>query len=415
MSGPAIRTVLAVCLIAVVFLGAHAAKLRSAGYNYAVTADANYDFSRTRVRSLDAELRGGQVMIPARPPTADGVLMSVRLRSTLLGRWFDPSVQIDAGAETFTQTFERGGSGLRYLNLSNFPLGSMTPIRLRGHFVEISDQTVQIRYLASDVDAAHQTLLVLSPHPDDAEIAAFGLYAHHDAYVVTLTAGEAGEAGTFARFPGRAAFLEKGRTRAWNSRAVPMLGGLSPDHTANLGYFDGTLAAMHAHPEVAVTSLESAADTLAEFRQGRAPQLIPERPDGRATWVNLVRDLEYIVEHVKPDLIVTPYPLLDAHPDHQLTTIALIEALRDLGWNQGILLLYTNHSPGSSRYRGAATPGFRAGIRRSGIQPPQPRRAGSQVPRTRCDDRYPRGNRARITPGQRAIPDNGTAEKALRR
>jgi LmbE family N-acetylglucosaminyl deacetylase len=129
-----------------------------------------------------------------------------------------------------------------------------------------------------------------------------------------------------------------------------MLGGLSPDRTANLGYFDGTLAAMRAHREVAVTSLESGADTLAEFRQGPAPELIPERADGRATWANLVSDLEYVVEHVKPDLIVTPYPLLDAHPDHQLTTIALIEALRDLRWNQGTLLLYTNHSPGSPRY-----------------------------------------------------------------
>jgi hypothetical protein len=37
-----------------------------------------------------------------------------------------------------------------------------------------------------------RTMLVIAPHPDDAEIAAFGVYAHRHATVASVTTGNAG-------------------------------------------------------------------------------------------------------------------------------------------------------------------------------------------------------------------------------
>ena len=134
------------------------------------------------------------------------------------------------------------------------------------------------------MDLDHQRILVLGTHPDDAEIAAFGVYADRDAYVITLTAGEAGELGPFERFEGAGAYREKGRNRAWNSVAVPMLGGLTIERTANLGYFDGTLTAMRERPEIPVRSLHADAETLDTFGRSQDASLIESRERRRATW-----------------------------------------------------------------------------------------------------------------------------------
>ena len=48
-----------------------------------------------------------------------------------------------------------------------------------------------LRLFANGLDLS-RPMLVLAPHPDDAEIAAFGVYAHRNATVVTVTTGNAG-------------------------------------------------------------------------------------------------------------------------------------------------------------------------------------------------------------------------------
>ena len=69
-----------------------------------------------------------------------------------------------------------------------------------------------------------------------------------------------------------------------------------------------------------------------------------------ATWANLVADLEHLVKTLQPDVVVTPYPRLDWHPDHKMSTVALVEALKNLNWQHGSLLLYANHLSSSDRY-----------------------------------------------------------------
>jgi LmbE family N-acetylglucosaminyl deacetylase len=346
-AGSAIASLFAVLLLYAALKAGHE---RLSAYHYDVRQDANYDFARVRPTRVRARMKDGHLDVPARLKSQNTVLLEVTVNSTILGHWFEPHIDIESTTGRFTQAFERGGSGLRYVNLSPLDLSSPASIQMRGNYLQIRDQDVTLDYLPSDLDIEHQRILLISPHPDDAEIAAFGLYDGRDAYLVTVTAGDAGDPGIFSMFAGSQAFLEKGRVRTWNSLVVPMLGGLAADRTANLGYFDGTLAAMKANPTQPVHALGSGLDSLAANRRAQSPDLISPRTDTHATWLNLVQDFEYLIKHVEPDIIVTPYPQLDAHPDHQLSTIALIQAIRNLHWMRGALLLYSNHLPANARY-----------------------------------------------------------------
>ena len=343
----------ALCLIGLLALVVHALRVRKSLYFYDVKADSVYDFSRTRAREIGAQMHNGRLLLPPKARPDDSVFAAVRIGATLLGHWFEPRLEIAASGQQLTQAFERGGAGLRYINLSSLDLSRETAVRLDGKFLHIAAQAVSLYYISSDLDLDHQRILLISPHPDDAEIAAFGLYSNRDTYVVTVTAGEGGEPedlGSFAVFGGANAYFEKGKTRAWNSVTVPMLGGVSVQRTANLGYFDETLQAMQRQPTVPVTSLHTGAQSLDAFGQAASAQFMIPRAARSATWNHLVEDLAYVMEHVNPDIVVAPYPRLDGHPDHKMSTAALLEALGKLNWKRGSLLLYTNHSVSSLWY-----------------------------------------------------------------
>jgi LmbE family N-acetylglucosaminyl deacetylase len=341
--------ILGACCLAAMFVLLKALRLRTAIYRYEVNSDQHYAFPPSRTSRVTARLLNGRLDVPPRTHTGGVVLLELRIRSTLLGHWFEPYLRIESSRGRWRQPFERAGSGLRYVDLSQILLDGETQLRLGGHHLNICDQAVVLYYLQHEIDLDHQRILVIGTHPDDAELAAFGVYADRDAYVITLTAGEAGEPGAFERFKGASVYLEKGRNRAWNSVTVPMLGGLSINRTANLGYFDGTLQAMKQHPETPVQSI-SGPEFLDAFGQSQDPSLLESRCHRRATWANLVVDLEHLIRSVQPDIIVTPYPRLDWHPDHKMSTVALVEALKNLNWRRGSLLLYANHFCSSDRY-----------------------------------------------------------------
>jgi LmbE family N-acetylglucosaminyl deacetylase len=342
--------ILGVCCLAVLVVLLQAVRRRNDIYHYDVSRDQHYDFPASRSSRIVSRLLNGSLDIPRAAQAGDVVLLELRIRSTLLGRWFEPYVELASTRRRCRQPFERGGSGLRYVELSPLGLAGETSLRLTGHHLKIGEQSVVLHYLQNELDLEHQKILVLGAHPDDAELAAFGVYAGRDAYVVTLTAGESGEPGAFERFDGAGVYLEKGRSRAWNSVTVPMLGGLSIGRTANLGYFDGTLQTMREQPTTAVRSRQAGVEFLDAFGQSQNPSLMPPRGNRTATWTNLVADLEHLVKTVQPDIVVTHYPRLDWHPEHKMSTVALVEALKNLNWRHGSLLLYTNHPSSSDRY-----------------------------------------------------------------
>ena len=271
----------------------------------------------------------------------DTALLSVQI--TADAAIVAPYVEIAAGGASDRQYFPPGDVGERWLNLT-FLRGAMvgTRIALRGEGVAFAAPAATLRLFDGGVDLS-KSILVLAPHPDDAEIAAFGLYANRSASVVTVTAGNAGVQTYEAVFddPGDL-YLFKGRIRVIDSITIPWQGGIPPERAFNMGYFDARLAEMHDKRDAVIPEMYRPNTDINVYRRENIGSLLPLRPR-ESTWGNLVDDTLTLLKKVKPAVIVAPHPQLDSHRDHQFTTVALSEALAQ--WNRPVtLLLYTNHA-----------------------------------------------------------------------
>ena len=186
-------------------------------------------------------------------------------------------------------------------------------------------------------------VLVVAPHADDAEIAAFGLYRNTDSMIVTLTAGEA-EPETFSHYNDnqQQAALLKGRVRAWDSIAIPKWAGVKEDRVVQLGYFCKHLERMHANPEQAVSSEFAGVSDTRVFRQFNSVKLASDQ-HGTASWKYLVEDLKELIDHHRPDFVVMPHLAVDPHKDHHYSTLAIKQALKESGQEGTQLLFYANH------------------------------------------------------------------------
>ncbi len=274
------------------------------------------------------------------------VLLAVQINADAAAT--DPYVEIAAGGASDRQYFPSGDAGERFLNLT-FVRGAMvgTRISLRGEGVTFTAPSARLRLFEGSPDLS-RSVLVLAPHPDDAEIAAFGLYANRNASVVTVTAGNAGSPTYEAVFddPGDL-YLFKGRIRVIDSITIPWQGRIPPERTFNMGYFDARLAEMHAKRDAVIPEMYRPNADINVYRRENVGSLLPLRPR-ESKWGNLVEDTLTLLKKVKPAVIVAPHPQLDTHRDHQYTTVALSEALAR--WNRPVtLLLYTNHA-GGNRY-----------------------------------------------------------------
>ncbi len=278
------------------------------------------------------------------------LILALRIRSGWLGRFIDPFIELSGGEHLDRQAFERGVDGLRYLNLSGQAQALADgQLQLRGRFCRMQGDPVLSVFRQPDV--RRQRVMVIAPHADDAELAAFGLYSQAaESWIVTLTAGEI-EAEHYQQMGlGKAeAARLKGRLRAWDSIAVPCWAGVAQEHCVQLGYFCLQLAAMKAEPERAVASREAELTDIRPFRQLN-PFPLPADADGQPTWNNLLADLRMLLLKARPEVIVLPHPMLDPHPDHICAQEAVLEALQGLAWQPTTLLGYANHLHDNDRW-----------------------------------------------------------------
>ena len=136
----------------------------------------------------------------------------------------------------------------------------------------------------------------------------------------------------------------KGRLRVIDSVTVPWIGGIPPDRTFNLGYFDARLAEMHDAPTRVVPELYGPNTDIGVYLQDNLGSLFPKRPRA-SSWTNHSSTISSrVLRKVSSrPLIVAPHPQLDAHRDHQFTMVALAQAMAR--WRKNVtLLLYTNHA-----------------------------------------------------------------------
>ncbi len=310
---------------------------------YDIRSDYQYEF--TGAESLDVSLVNGVFAIPKKWQTDYTLLLAIRVDSTLFGRLFDPVVLVSSSEKNGKQYFERACEGIRYINLSNLMESRLNNIEenitIRTQFCRLA-ATGKVHAFRNP-ELLKKKLLIISPHADDAEIAAFNLYRSHNSMVVTITAGEA-EPETFSRYPGnrQEASVLKGRVRAWDSIAIPQWAGVSKDRIINLGYFCMGLKDMFVQPETAMRSRFADTMDTRVFREFNSVKLKSDS-HGTASWQQLVADLQELIEGFRPEVIVSPHPSLDTHVDHQYSTRAVTEALDNSSLEQNAMLYYMNH------------------------------------------------------------------------
>jgi LmbE family N-acetylglucosaminyl deacetylase len=295
---------------------------------------------------LPARLIGGRLHIEGEFGAAETLILEWRIGAGWLGRFLDPQVWLGDDR----QDLERGVAGVRYLNLS----GQGEALRrgelaLYGRFCRLGAEGRL--FALSNPDYAERRVLVLAPHADDAELAAFGLYSRcREASIVTLTQGEI-EAEHYQRLGlslPEAARL-KGRLRAWDSLAIPLWGGVPQNRCVQLGYYCLQLPAMAEAPTQAFASRESGEADVRSVRRHN-PFVLPADANGVPSWDNLVADLAALLEHFRPEVLVTPHPELDPHSDHVAATRALLAAVQVSAWQPQTLLLYANHLHDNDRW-----------------------------------------------------------------
>ena len=279
-------------------------------------------------------------------PQQATVIVKVQITSSWLGRWFDPYICVGNDQ----QTFERGAQGVRYLNLTGqADTLAAEGLPVQGRFCSIATN-IQL-YIFEPPSPVIDNIMILAPHADDAELAAFGLYSSaKNVCIVTLTQGEI-EAEHYQRLglsQQQAAQL-KGRLRTWDSMAIPLWGGVPQAHCVQLGYYCMQLPNMAKQPDLPFASKQSGEADIRSARQYNAMQL-PADVTGVPTWQNLVADLAACLMYFKPDVVVMPHPEIDPHADHIATTQALFQALEQSDWRPQRLFLYANHLHDNDRW-----------------------------------------------------------------
>lgn len=280
----------------------------------------------------------------ARLRSGSSAFLALDVTASAAGHIVDPYIEFRAGAVSARQYFERAVAGRRYLNLSGvLQRSSSTPatVRLEGRHLNWN-KSAELHVF--DPPSPSSSTVVLSPHPDDSELAAFGYYSGRHSWVVTLTAGERSPTDLSALVEDdldRCRWLA--RLRVWDSLTVPRLGGVAAHRCLNLACPDTRLSEMRTSPAKGFRlrgedgslrlSLRSS-NRLSAFRKGGVD----------CNWNDLVADLKRVLDLARPDTVVCPHPLIDPHPDHVHTAIALADALRDGARPPAAILLYVVHA-----------------------------------------------------------------------
>lgn len=308
--------------------------------------DYAYDLAATDAAVFEVALAFDGFAWPANVPAADTAFLELHVTATGPG---ESEVSTRSGEVEVRQVFEENCDGRRFLDVSPL-LGTAAENRVTMQGSEAVWKTGAARlFVYANPNLRDERVLVLAPHPDDAEIAAFGVYGHTGADVITVTAGDAGSTNFSVLYsdPGEH-YRVKGWIRTWDSISVPFYGGVPPGKARNLGFYDATLAKLHDTPGSEVPPPLAELDEPAYYRSFNVDTALRDRPF-RSTWGNLVADIAWELERVQPSVILAPHPMLDAHPDHQFVTIALIDALE--GWGGDCeLYLYTNHGTENEAY-----------------------------------------------------------------
>ncbi|WP_163835521.1 PIG-L deacetylase family protein [Spartinivicinus ruber] len=367
-------------IFAVIFYIAHEV-LWSDHIFYDPKSDYQYQFENAVELLLTIE--NNQLHCVEKPDSdlsLDTGLVAIKIQANWLGSIFDPYVEINDGNTTNRQYFERSVNGLRYLNISDGLTTLLTGKNLIldfKHCQPITDNNHKLTLFGfSNPDIINKRIMIIAPHADDAELAAYGLYSQaKDVSIVTLTAGEVEQKDFQHVYPEpQQASILKGRLRVFDSIAVPAWGGVTKEQVVNLGYFCLCLKDMYEEQAKLVSSKTAGVDTTIVFREFNSFPL-PTDGDNKATGKNLLKDLQFLVEKYQPEVIVTPHLQLDPHQDHYYATQFIHQAVSEVSYSRiKCWLYYANHYVhtdmhpfGPPHATASLAPNFNAEVKTSGV------------------------------------------------
>jgi len=336
-------------ILVVVFL-AYVLKERAFSYDYDNGADYSYNFDSSYAKIIDVAVKNSIIQLPPFDSSYNTALIEIKLQQNIAGYILQPEIKILYDTLYLSQGFEYGAGGTRYLNVSACIQNNSKTITLDCSRCSVADGTYKL-IMYKNRDIKKERVLVLSPHPDDAEIAAYGLYSStKNTFIATITAGDAGKS-KYENFYNSDSehYLQKGKLRIWNSITVPLLADLDPQNIVNLGYFDGSLKFMYFNDTLTTKSKFIGTKDIYIFRSKNISTFLKSMK-AVSNWHFLVNDLKYILKKRNPTIIITPYPAIDTHYDHKCTSLALFQAMKELHYIDAELWMYTNHYSKSDLY-----------------------------------------------------------------
>jgi len=305
-------------------------------YNYNIKDDYIYNFN---TKPINIKIENNKFKLPDYIDNSYTIILKVDIKSNFISKLSMPSIKISNNINSIKQYFEYYAQGIRYLNISPL-VNSNNIFSLSSNHCKLQDKDIEI-YITKNISLENKTILFLSPHPDDAEIAGYGLYKkyHQNSYIVNISAGDSGTYIKNNKYISKdEANKHKGKLRLIDSLTTPLFANIPQNHIYNLAYKNDKFKDLYKS-QVEHKNFQYYRD----FNINKLDNI-------EHTWDSLLTDLTHIIQDINPDIIITPHPQIDSNNDHKYTTLALKEVLDAIKYKNIPILLYSNHLTNTEAY-----------------------------------------------------------------
>lgn len=243
------------------------------------------------------------------------------------------------------QYFEANQQGIRYLNLTDVKLDENLSFSYR--YCSIGSEIKLLGFKKPPL--IDGPILIIAPHADDAELAAYGLYQEfsENVWITTVNAGHNIQKLSHQYIEGlddniSDATKRKAKIRAWNSMTTPLLAGVDFERLSYLGYFGITkedLYKVEDEPRLDKVVGHLPSMTYRKMNTISLPNDSLQKNTGSA----LIKDLVSLIEQIKPTTILVTHPEIDPHHEHVVAAHATAIAINQASYMPKRILLYVNH------------------------------------------------------------------------
>ena len=246
------------------------------------------------------------------------------------------------------QFFEAQQRGKRYLNLTGLP--NLHEVQCLTHDCTLASQASLLLFREPPME--HGPILIIAPHADDAELAAFGVYQHRHSqvWIATLYAGESLQKMSKQYIPDLDNSMEAGcprkaTIRHWNSMTTPLLAKVPADQLVCLGYSGITVETLYDAPHDAILHGAGNGYSPVAFRGLNVLSLSNDR-EALNTPQAMVNELSELLLRIQPTTVLVTDPEVDPHPEHKAAAHALALAMAQSDYVPQNVLMYVNHLEG---------------------------------------------------------------------